>query len=158
VWLPVLPLAGPAIRGTHGSEFAPLPRRRVLIIDGAEDTAEAIVSMLRVMAQDVHDARNADEAVTVAQVLHPDVVLLTADDPKVDSYEIARRIRHLNLPRQPAIVALSGWMAESDELRGREAGIDGWLTKPVDASTIASVLRDPDSYDGREPVTARRGG
>jgi hypothetical protein len=41
-------------------------------------------------------------------------------------------------------------MSEGDEQRGREAGIDGWLTKPVDASTIACVLRDPDSYDGRE--------
>jgi PAS domain S-box-containing protein len=150
VWLPALPLGGAAIRGNHSTEFAPLPRRRVLLIDGSEDTGEAAVSMLRVMGQDVHDARNADEAVTVAQVLHPDVVLLTADHPKLDAFEITRRIRNLNLTKQPAIVALSGWMSESDEQRGREAGIDGWLTKPVDASTIACVLRDPESYDGRE--------
>jgi PAS domain S-box-containing protein len=152
VWLPVLPLAGPTIQGNYGPEFAPLPRRRVLIIDGSEETAEATVSMLRVMAQDVHDARNADEAVTVAQVLHPDAIFLTADHPRLDAFEITRRIRNLDLPRQPAIVALSGWISESDEQRGREAGIDGWLTKPVDASTIACVLRDPESYEGREPV------
>jgi PAS domain S-box-containing protein len=158
VWLPVLPFSGPAIKGTHSTEFAPLPRRRVLIIDGAEETAEATVSMLRVMSQDVHDARNADEAITVAQVLHPEVIFLTGDDPKMDAYEITRRIRHLDLRKQPAIVALSGWLSESDEQRGREVGIDGWLTKPVDASTIACVLRDPDSYDGREPLTAQNGG
>jgi PAS domain S-box-containing protein len=150
IWLPVLPPAGPTITGDHGPQFAPLPRRRVLIIDPSEETAEAAVSMLRIMAQDVHDARNADEAVTVAQVLRPDVILLTADDPKLDAYEVSGRIRHLNLPKQPAVVALSGWISDSDEQRGREAGIDGWLTKPVDASTIACVLRDPDSYDGRE--------
>jgi CheY-like chemotaxis protein len=150
VWLPALPSGGAAIRGDHSAEFAPLPRRRVLLIDGSEDTAEAAVAMLRVMAQDVHDARNADEALTVAQVLHPDVILLTADHPKLDAFDITRRIRNLTLTKQPAIVALSGWMSESDEQRGRQAGIDGWLTKPVDASTIACVLRDPDSYDGRE--------
>jgi PAS domain S-box-containing protein len=155
VWLPVLPFAGPAIRGNHGPEFAPLPRRRVLLIDAAEDTAEAAVSMLRVMGQDVHDARNADEAITVAHVLHPDVIFLSADHPRLDACEIARRIRSLPLPRQPAIVALTGWMSDSDEQCGREAGIDGWLTKPVDASTIACILRDPDAYDGREPVTAQ---
>lgn len=145
VWLPVLPFAAPVIRGNHGPQIAPLPRRRVLIVDAAEVTADATVSMLRVMGQDVHDARNADEAVTVARVLHPDVVFLTADHPGIDPYEIARRIRQLNPSRQPAIVALGGWMSESDEQRGRKAGIDGWLAKPVDASTIASVLRDPES-------------
>jgi PAS domain S-box-containing protein len=152
IWLPVLPLAGPMITGNHGSEFAPLPRRRVLIIDRTEDTAEATISMLRVMGQDAHDARNMDEATTVVQVLQPDAIFLTADDPGLDAFEIAGRIRHLKLPKQPPIIALSGWISDSDEQRGREAGIDGWLTKPVDASTIACVLRDPDSYDGREPA------
>ena len=151
LWLPILPSAVPAIRGYHGTQFAPLPRRRVLIIDGSTETAESTVAMLTLMAQDVHDARNGDEAITVAQVLHPDVILLAADHASLDAYEITRRIRHLNLPKQPAIVALSVWMSESDEQRGREAGVDGWLTKPVDASTIACLLRDPDSYDGREP-------
>ena len=152
LWLPILPSAAPAIRGHHGTQFAPLPRRRVLIIDGSTETAESTVAMLTLMAQDVHDARNGDEAITVAQVLHPDVILLAADHASLDAYEITRRIRHLNLPKQPAIVALSVWMSESDEQRGREAGVDGWLTKPVDASTIACLLRDPDSYDGREPA------
>lgn len=157
IWLPVLPFAGPAIRGDDSADYAPLPRRRVLVVDEAEDTADAAVSMLRVMGQDVHDARDADEAVTVTQVLHPHVVLLTADHPRLDAYELARRIRQLPLTRQPAIVALSGWVSESDEQLGREAGIDGWLTKPVDASTIACILRDPDSYDGRTPLIPRNG-
>ena len=150
LWLPVLPSTAPSIKGNHGTSFAPLPRRRVLIIDAGSETAESTVAMLTLMAQDVHDARNGDEAVTVTQVLHPDVIFLSADHPRLDPHEITRRIRHLTLPKQPAIIALSAWTSDSDEQRGREAGVDGWLTKPVDASTIACVLRDPDSYDGRE--------
>jgi CheY-like chemotaxis protein len=126
----------------------------VLIVDGSADTAAAAMTLLTLMAQDVHDARNAEEAVTVTQALHPDVILLTADHPELDPYEVTRSIRNLSLPRQPAIVALSHWISEGDEHRGREAGIDAWLTKPADASTIACLVRDPDSYDGRE--TRRR--
>jgi CheY-like chemotaxis protein len=151
VWLPGLPSVVPAIKGNPRTDFAPLPRRRVLIIDGNNETAEATVAMLTAMAQDVHDARNGNEAVTVTQVLHPDVIFVSADHPRLDAYEITRRIRNLKLPKQPAIVALSTWTCESDEQRGRDAGVDGWLTKPVHASTIACILRDPDSYDGREP-------
>jgi CheY-like chemotaxis protein len=44
------------------------------------------------------------------------------------------------LPRQPVIVALTGWGQESDRARSRETGFDHHLVKPIDLDSIRSLI------------------
>lgn len=65
--------------------------------------------------------------------------------PEMDGYEATRRIRALNRKRVP-IIALTAGAASSDRDLALEAGMDDFLTKPVQRAELAQVL---DRWIGR---------
>lgn len=70
-----------------------------------------------------------------------DLVLLDVRMPRMDGPEATRRIRE-GLPEdeQPRIVALTAHAAESDRQRCLDAGMDGYLAKPIEVAELVAVL------------------
>jgi CheY-like chemotaxis protein len=60
--------------------------------------------------------------------------------PRMDGYELARRIRALPGGKAMTLIAVSGWGQAADLERSREAGIDEHLLKPVDPARLREVL------------------
>lgn len=119
-------------------ESAPL---RILVVD---DNADAADSMACLLELDGHEARIAGDglhAVDAAAHWTPDVVLLDIGLPKLDGYEVARRIR---AQRQGVngvmLIAITGWGQDDDRRRSRDAGFDAHLTKPVDYVDLKKLL------------------
>jgi CheY-like chemotaxis protein len=73
------------------------------------------------------------------------VALLDIGMPKLDGYEVARRIRAQPWGRSMTLVALTGWGQESDRRRSGEAGFDSHMVKPLDLDKLMELL-------GRLPV------
>src|SRR5262249_50321006 len=71
----------------------PVIRRRILVADDNEDSAETMSVMLRLCGCEVHTAHDGLAAVEAAAALRPDVVVLDIGMPKLDGYGAARRIR-----------------------------------------------------------------
>jgi CheY-like chemotaxis protein len=65
--------------------------------------------------------------------------------PKMDGYEVARRLRALNTQKQPILIAVSGYGGSEEQQRCQEAGIDLHLLKPVDPEQLQSILARIDS-------------
>ncbi len=72
--------------------------------------------------------------------MRPQIVLLDLGLPGIDGYEVARRLRADASLVQPLIVAVTGWGAEEDRRKAREAGFDQHLTKPVDHARLTELL------------------
>jgi CheY-like chemotaxis protein len=62
--------------------------------------------------------------------------------PGMSGYDLARRIRGLDLPNQPYLVAVTGYGQDSDRQEALAAGFDKHLTKPVGVGTLAQLVRD----------------
>jgi twitching motility two-component system response regulator PilG len=75
----------------------------------------------------------------------PDVVILDIGLPKMDGYEIARRLRTKQQFSNSVIVMLSGRDGVIDRLKGRLAGAKEYLTKPFKTQDVISVIH---SYIG----------
>jgi PAS domain S-box-containing protein len=118
------------------------PKRRILIVDDNKDSANSLGMLLRLMGNDVRMAYDGLEAVGAATAFQPELMLLDIGLPKLDGYEVARRIRHEH-GDQVMLIALTGWGQEDDRRRSREAGFDHHLTKPVDVNALQSLLADP---------------
>jgi CheY-like chemotaxis protein/nitrogen-specific signal transduction histidine kinase len=70
-----------------------------------------------------------------------DLVLMDVMLPGIDGIEATRRIRALPPPRgRIPIIGVSGRGAPNDEAKGRAAGMDGYLTKPVNPKVLAAVI------------------
>jgi CheY-like chemotaxis protein len=144
VRLPVAPSESPKpAKATQVNENrSSTPKRRILVVDDNQDSANSLAMLLRLMGNDVRTAYDGLEAVGAAAAFHPELILLDIGLPKLDGYEVARRIRHEH-GNQVLLIALTGWGQEDDRRRSREAGFDQHLTKPVEVNALQSLLADP---------------
>jgi signal transduction histidine kinase len=115
-------------------------RRNILIADDNQDALESLALMLRLEGHEVHCASDGEEALALAGLRRPEIVVLDVGMPKLDGCEVARRIRAESWGRDAVLVALTGWGQEVDRRRSREAGFDMHLVKPVDPATICDML------------------
>jgi PAS domain S-box-containing protein len=116
------------------------PGRRILVVDDNVDSAETLKELLLGFGNDVRTAYDGLEAVSAAADFEPDVVLLDIGLPKMNGYDVARRLRQQTRGRDLMLVALTGWGQEEDRKRSREAGYDHHLVKPVDLSSLRELL------------------
>jgi signal transduction histidine kinase len=115
-------------------------RRNILIADDNQDALESLALMLRLEGHEVHCASDGEEALALAGLRRPEIVVLDVGMPKLDGCEVARRIRAEAWGRNAILVALTGWGQDADRRRSREAGFDMHLVKPVDPATICDML------------------
>jgi CheY-like chemotaxis protein len=120
-------------------ERTPAPRR-VLVVDDNLDAAEGLAMLLSLKGHQVATAYDGQGAIDRAREFVPDVVLLDIGLPRLDGFEVARRLRQEHAGRPLLLVALTGYGQERDRLRAREAGFDHHLLKPVRLEMLEQLL------------------
>ena len=145
VRLPALPastsIAAPNASASGGA--APTVRaRRILIVDDNVDHADSLAMLLSIDGHDVHCAHDGPEALSAAERLRPEVVLLDLGLPLVDGFETCRSIREQLWGKSMLLVAITGWGQDVDRQKSTEAGFDHHLVKPIDARTLAAIVND----------------
>ena len=115
--------------------------RRVLVVDDNEDNVGALAQLLRQQGHLVETAIDGEAAYDVAERFRPEVVLLDIGMPKLNGYEVCRRIRQQPWGRAMRVFAQTGWGQAEDRRKTEEAGFDGHMVKPVDPAMLQKVLR-----------------
>ena len=118
------------------------PARRILVVDDNRDSADSLCKLLRLDGHEVVAAYDGLEAVESAASFLPHIILLDIGLPKLNGFEVARRIRQRHAEACPVLVALTGWGQDSDRKASREAGFDAHLVKPVDDATLGRLLAE----------------
>jgi PAS domain S-box-containing protein len=114
---------------------------RIVVVEDNADGRETLLDLLDVCG---HTASGAPDGVTgLAEIrrVRPDVVLLDLGLPGMDGCDVARAVKADPALADVTLVALTGWGADRDRHRTREAGFDHHLTKPVDPGDLESFLR-----------------
>ncbi len=132
--------AAVAIETDAGTEAVQV-RRRILVADDNSDALESLATLLELGGHEVFSAANGALALESAERHLPEVALLDIGMPKLDGYEVARRIRAQPWGRRITLVALTGWGQESDRRRSGEAGFDSHLVKPLDLDKLTALLQ-----------------
>ncbi|HEY7328809.1 MAG TPA: PAS domain S-box protein [Gemmataceae bacterium] len=135
------PAAQPQPSATTSEVKGSGERCKVLIVDDDEDTVTSMSMMLRIHGHDTHVARDGTEALEAARSFRPHIVLLDIALPKMNGYEVVRRIRQESWGKHMKLVALTGWGQEDDIRRSLEAGFDHHMTKPVEPAALEDLLK-----------------
>ena len=114
--------------------------RRVLLIEDSADAREMLRMMLELAGHVVYDAPDGERGLELLNVMRPDVGIIDIGLPRMDGYQIARRIREEPHGRGMLLVALTGYGAPDDVRRSAEHGFDHHLVKPVDPEQIARLI------------------
>jgi PAS domain S-box-containing protein len=140
VYLPALaasvpdasPQARPAPDGTSR-------RLRVLVVEDNHDAAEVLGTILELWGHEVRTAFDAVAALEAMAAWSPEVVLSDLGLPRMDGYELARRIRAA-APNGVVLIALSGYGRDDDRRAAFDAGFDHHVVKPPDLAALAELL------------------
>jgi CheY-like chemotaxis protein len=138
----------PAIARAEGAEQrAPgqhsAKSRDILIVEDNDDARESLCKLLEIAGHRVRTARDGAAGLAVALAGEVDVVLLDIGLPRMDGYEVARRIKEArrgNGAQRPFLVALTGYGLAEDRQRALEAGFDAHLVKPMDKTELDKLL------------------
>jgi len=114
--------------------------RRVLVVDDNADSAEALALLLTLKGHRVEIAYDGEEALATAERFQPEAILLDLGMPKLDGFEVCRRIRQRLWGKGVLMVAQTGWGQPQDRARAIEAGFDAHMTKPIDPDALQELL------------------
>ncbi|MCK6544614.1 ATP-binding protein [Myxococcota bacterium] len=114
--------------------------RRVLLVEDNPDVLESMVALLEVLGHHVDVARDGHEALTRARSLAPDVILCDLGLPGLDGYQVAESLRRDPRLDATVMIAISGYGADEDRRRSKDAGFDAHLTKPVDPDELDRTI------------------
>jgi signal transduction histidine kinase len=137
----------PAIERTAvRSEPAPRPDRarlprsplRILLVEDNCDVAASLAQGLEFFGHIVAVAYDGPSALTLAASFRPQVGLLDIGLPVMDGFELAVALRAAHPIR---LIAITGYGAEHDRQRSREAGFEVHLVKPVDLEHLVQLLQ-----------------
>ncbi len=120
--------------------LVPAQRRRILVVDDNRDAATSLAELLELTGHDIRVAHDGLEAVSAADRFRPDVVLLDIGLPKLNGFEVARKIRQEAWGEKMTLVALTGWGQDEDRRKSSEAGFDAHMVKPVDPVVLMKLL------------------
>jgi CheY-like chemotaxis protein len=104
------------------------------------DAALTMALMLRMSGHEVETAEDGLQALEIASVFSPQIVLLDLGMPKLNGYETAKRIREAPWGHNVSLIALTGWGQPKDRQRTLEAGFNAHLVKPVGSTELMEVI------------------
>jgi DNA-binding response OmpR family regulator len=114
---------------------------RVLVVDDNEATRQLITVNLELEGFEVTTACDGQECLDLVFDLQPDVVTLDVVMPRLNGLRTALRLRQDPRSAGLKILMISAAAQEQDLARGREAGVDAYLTKPFDPDELTRMVR-----------------
>jgi CheY-like chemotaxis protein len=112
-------------------------RLRILVVEDHSDTLEALSRLLSHFGHEISVADRAQNALNIIDSKEFDVVLCDIALPDGSGYDVIAKAKR---KRPVKAVALTGFGGTEDIERGKEAGFDFHLTKPVDFHELRAVL------------------
>jgi twitching motility two-component system response regulator PilG len=128
----LLESAGPSGNGVNG---------KVLVVDDSLSVRTQMDLCLRLHDMSVDLAEDAETALEMIAIGNYDVIFLDVVLPKMDGYKVCKLIKAEKTTRSTPVVMLTGKTSPFNKVRGVMAGCDRYLTKPVVAEELRTVLR-----------------
>jgi CheY-like chemotaxis protein len=128
-------------------------RQKVLIVEDNPMNMRLIEMILRSDDYLLLKASDGEEALAIASLDHPDLVLMDIRLPKLSGLEVARRLKKNGKLSHTPIIAITAHAMKGDEEKAIEAGCDSYISKPIDTRKLPRLVADMLS---RQPETKAR--
>jgi two-component system, chemotaxis family, CheB/CheR fusion protein len=130
------------------SAAAPVPPRRILVIEDSEDAAVTMKLVLQRWGHQVEVAREGSDALVMAKQSQPEIVFCDIGLPgDLDGYEVAKALRADAHLRSAYLVALTGYGRDEDKARAAHAGFDAHVTKPASHEALRNAIAQAGAAD-----------
>ena len=115
--------------------------KKILVVDDNEDNRELVVKVLRNKGYEMIEAVDGEDALQKAKDEKPALILMDISLPKMDGYEVTRRLKSLIEYKEIPIVALTAHAMKGDKEKAFSAGCIGYISKPVDVRELPEQIK-----------------
>jgi two-component system alkaline phosphatase synthesis response regulator PhoP len=117
--------------------------KKILIVEDDENILELLLAIFddHINYESLY-ARDGEEALRIAQVENPDIILLDIHLPKSNGYEVCKSIKSDLAISNIKILMLSGMTQNSDWQKAQEVGADGYITKPFNSTELVEKVEE----------------
>ena len=117
-----------------------MAREPILIVDDNPANLKLARVLLAGEGFEVRTAADASEALAVLEGFRPRLILMDLQLPGMDGLTLTRRLKADPATKDIVILALTAYAMRGDEQKAREAGCDGYITKPIDTRSLPREL------------------
>lgn len=121
----------------------------ILVVDDNDDIREMITLHLQRRGFTVTSAKNGLEAVLVAALTPPALILMDVNMPELDGLEATMQIHQADQENRIPVIALTAYALAGDQQRAKAAGCDAFHPKPIDFDKLFGQINEL-IYDGSE--------
>lgn len=114
--------------------------KKVLIADDEPDILEIISYNLQLHGYEVFTAKDGEHAISTANEVHPDLIILDIMMPKKNGIEVCKQLRAQEEFQDTIIVFLTALNDELSHVRGLEYGADDFISKPISPKVMVSKV------------------
>jgi len=129
--------------------------KKILVVDDNRDSRELVVKILRAKGYRLCEAADGEEALVQVASEQPDLILMDVSLPRIDGYEVTRRLKSSRDTASIPIIALTAHAMKGDREKAIAAGCEDYISKPIDIrefpGRIAVFLQDGGDRDQGRP-------
>ena len=126
---------------------------KILIAEDNPVNRELLRELLEVRGHAVVEACDGEEALLIIEQTQPDLVLLDIGMPLLDGFGVMRKIRENPCFASMPVVAVTAYAMRGDREKILSSNFDGYLSKPVDARSLAQELDRVLRQQGEQEVS-----
>ena len=119
----------------------------ILVVDDNKTNLKLVSDVLEFEGYRILQAMDAETAQEIIRDTSPDLILMDIALPGMDGLTLARKLKTDPTTRNIVIVALTAFAMKGDDAKAREAGCDGYITKPIDTRSLPAAVA---AYLGRK--------
>ncbi len=123
---------------------------RILLVEDNPVNRRLAQFLLKSHGYIVFEATTGEEALELARIHRPDLILMDLQLPGLDGFQTARILKGEAFTKEIPVIALTASAMKGDREKALEAGCDGYITKPIDTKEFpATVKRYLSAVKGR---------
>lgn len=114
----------------------------ILVVDDNPTNLKLVSDILEFDGYRILKASDAESAQEIIKNTPPDLILMDIALPGMDGLTLTRLLKANETTRHIIVIALTAFAMKGDDAKARDAGCDGYITKPIDTRTLPNAVTD----------------
>ncbi|MBU0600531.1 response regulator [bacterium] len=119
-----------------------MKKKKILVVDDEPYVVRSLIFVLKKEGYLTVSASNGEEALQKAMTEEPDLIFLDIMMPKINGYEVCKRLKEHEKTKGIYIIILTAKGQKEDKMKGVEVGVNEYITKPFSPSKVIQRMKE----------------
>jgi two-component system cell cycle response regulator DivK len=112
-----------------------------MVVEDNQDSRELVIKVLKNRGYLIIEAIDGEDALQKLTMERPDLILMDISIPKIDGYEVTKRLKDQELLKDIPIIAMTAHAMKGDREKALQAGCDGYIPKPISVRELPDQIQ-----------------